>query len=239
MSLRAEGLQKRFGRRQVVHDVALEVHPGETVGLLGPNGAGKTTTFYMVVGIEAPDAGDVWLDDVRLTGEPLWRRARRGIRYLPQEPSVFQRMTVLDNVEAVLEVAGFPRAERRRRAEAVLADFKLDHILGQRGYMLSGGERRRLEIARAMATEPAWFLLDEPFAGIDPIAVADLQDLVRSICERGIGVLISDHNVRETLRLCDRAYVMHEGRVVVEGDAATIAADPLAREVYLGAGFEL
>ncbi len=239
MTLQALGLRKRFGKRTVVDGVDIEVQPGETVGLLGPNGAGKTTTFYMVVGIERPDEGRVLVDDIEITGEPLYKRARRGIRYLPQEASVFQRLTVLENVEAVLEIGGIPADERRREAEQVLAEFRLDHILGQRGYMLSGGERRRLEIARAMATRPAFFLLDEPFAGIDPIAVQDLQALVRSICARGIGVLISDHNVRETLTLCDRAYVMAEGRVVVTGDAEAIAADPLARRIYLGEEFRL
>lgn len=237
--LAAIGLRKRYGRRWVVDGVDIHIRPGETVGLLGPNGAGKTTSFYMVVGIERPDAGSVCLDDIDITGRPLHGRARLGIRYLPQEPSVFQRLTVLDNLLAVLEIARTPRSERRALAMATLEEFGIAHLIHQRAYMLSGGERRRLEIARAMVTQPRYFLLDEPFAGIDPIAVADLQALVRGICARGIGVLISDHNVRETLTLCDRAYIMHEGRVVSEGDPDTITASEIARRVYLGEEFRL
>ncbi|RMF16482.1 MAG: LPS export ABC transporter ATP-binding protein [Candidatus Dadabacteria bacterium] len=239
MNLTASGLRKRFGRRWVVEGVDIEVRPGETVGLLGPNGAGKTTTFYMLVGIERPDAGTVRIGDHEVTHEPLYKRARRGIRYLPQEPSVFQRMTVIDNIIAVLEIAGVPREQRRLIARERLEEFGLSHLERQRGYMLSGGERRRLEIARAMATEPAFFLLDEPFAGIDPLAVEDLQRLVRGICQRGIGVLISDHNVRETLTLCDRAYVMDAGAVLVEGAPEQITSHAEARARYLGEKFRL
>jgi len=233
------GLTKAYRGRTVVDAVDLHVEAGETVGLLGPNGAGKTTTFYMIVGIERPDAGDVYLGDRRLTRLPLFRRARYGIRYLPQEPSVFQRLSARDNVLAVLEVAKVPRRERLERARRLLTEFGIAHVADSKAYTLSGGERRRLEIARAMATDPAFFLLDEPFAGIDPLAVQDLQALVRSLCDRGIGVLISDHNVRETLQLCDRAYLMHEGRVLLEGDAEAIVADEQARKHYLGEAFRL
>lgn len=237
--LSAQGLRKRYGQRWVVDGVNLQVAPGETVGLLGPNGAGKTTTFYMVVGIEKPDAGSVHLNNNDITHQPLYQRARHGVRYLPQEPSVFQRMTAMDNIVAVLEVAGVPASERRAIARDRLAEFGIDHLSEQQGFMLSGGERRRLEIARAMATPPSYFLLDEPFAGIDPIAVQDLQQLVRGICKRGIGVLISDHNVRETLALCDRAYVMHAGHVISEGSPEKITGDPKVRQVYLGEGFQM
>jgi len=237
--LEALNLSKQFGRRTVVDSVSITVNRGETVGLLGPNGAGKTTTFYMVVGIEQADAGTVKIDGTDVTKEPLYKRARRGVRYLPQEASVFQRLSVIDNIIAVLEIAGVAKSERVKIARHKLAEFGLEDLEKQKGYMLSGGERRRLEIARAMATEPNYFLLDEPFAGIDPIAVQDLQTLVRGICQRGIGVLISDHNVRETLALCDRAYVMNEGRVLIEGKSAEIVADENTRKIYLGDGFSL
>ncbi len=238
-TLAASGLRKQYSRRWVVDGIDLHVGAGETVGLLGPNGAGKTTTFYMVVGIETPDAGSVRLGDEDITNLPLFERARRGVRYLPQEPSVFQRLTALENLIAVLEIAGYPKQQIRDRAHQTLAEFGIDHLSNQQGITLSGGERRRLEIARAMVTEPDFFLLDEPFAGIDPIAVQDLKTLVRDICTRGIGVLISDHNVRETLSICDRAYVMHEGRLMIEGDPETITNSEDARQVYLGDAFRL
>jgi lipopolysaccharide export system ATP-binding protein len=238
-TLRTLGLKKKYQDRYVVNGVDLEVSAGEVVGLLGPNGAGKTTTFYMVVGLCRPDAGTVILDTEDITGLPMHIRARKGISYLPQEPSVFRKLTVKDNLLAVLEALGFPAKKRLNIMEKLLSDFKITHIAQTKGYALSGGERRRVEIARALATGPDFILLDEPFAGIDPIAVLDLQNIINELKAMGIGVLISDHNVRETLRVCDKAYILNNGQVLESGDPMHIAASRKAREIYLGDRFSL
>jgi len=237
--LEAQGLVKRFGRKTAVEGVDLWVERGEVVGLLGPNGAGKTTTFYMVVGLIRPDAGRVLLGGEEITRLPMYQRARRGVGYLPQEASVFRRLTVRQNVFAVLEARGVPRAEAEARTEAVLETLAIRHIADRKGHFLSGGERRRVEIARALATQPAFILLDEPFAGIDPIAVADLREQILRLRTLGIGVILSDHNVRETLSVCDRAYIVSEGAVLEEGTPETIVNSQRARTVYLGEGFRL
>lgn len=237
--LTARGLCKSYQRRQVVADVDLDVVSGEVVGLLGPNGAGKTTSFYMVVGLVRPDAGKVMLDDHDLTEVPMHRRARLGISYLAQEPSVFRKLTVEQNLLAILETIETNPALREVRKERLLEDFRLTHVARSYGYALSGGERRRTEIARALVLEPRFILLDEPFAGIDPLAVIDIQEIIAQLKGRGIGVLISDHNVRETLTVCDRAYILNEGRILEEGDPETIAASPRARAIYLGEKFRL
>lgn len=238
-SLRIRELVKNYGGRCVVDHVNLDLEQGEIVGLLGPNGAGKSTTFYMVVGIIRPDAGTVHLDGKNIANDPMYLRARKGIAYLPQEPSVFRKLTVEENVMAILETLDLGRAERRERLKALLGDLNISHLARNKAERLSGGERRRLEISRALVTEPSFILLDEPFAGIDPIAVAEIQGLIRSLKDRGIGVLISDHNVRETLKVCDRAYIMHEGRILEEGVPEMIARSERARETYLGQGFSL
>jgi lipopolysaccharide export system ATP-binding protein len=238
-TLYTEGLAKGFNRRMVVKGVDLEVRSGEVVGLLGPNGAGKTTTFYMVVGLCRPDKGRVFLDGEAITGLPMYQRARRGISYLPQEPSVFRRLTVRDNLMAVLETMPMEPVRRRERVEELLGEFRIEHIATSRGYALSGGERRRVEIARALATDPAFILLDEPFAGIDPIAVIDIQNIITALKEKGLGVLISDHNVRETLGVCDKAYIMNAGEVLECGDPVQISQSKKAREIYLGDKFRL
>jgi lipopolysaccharide export system ATP-binding protein len=222
-----------------VAGVNLELGSGEVVGLLGPNGAGKTTSFYMVVGLVRPDAGTVQLNGVDLAGEPMYRRARAGISYLPQEASIFRRMSVRDNLLAVFETLDLGREERERRLQGLLEDFRIEHIAGSQGFALSGGERRRVEIARALVLQPSFILLDEPFAGIDPIAVADIQGLIGQLRARGIGVLISDHNVRETLGVCDRAYIMNEGGILESGTPEEIASSPRARAIYLGDKFRL
>jgi lipopolysaccharide export system ATP-binding protein len=237
--LAAQGLCKAYQRRQVVAAVDLDVASGEVVGLLGPNGAGKTTSFYMVVGLVRPDAGEVMFDDRDITSMPMHQRARLGISYLPQEPSVFRRLTVEQNLLAILETVEKDRAARELRKDRLLEEFRLQHVAGSFGYALSGGERRRTEIARALVLEPRFILLDEPFAGIDPLAVLDIQEIIAQLKGRGIGVLISDHNVRETLSVCDRAYILNEGRILEEGDPATIAASPRARAIYLGDKFRL
>jgi lipopolysaccharide export system ATP-binding protein len=237
--LRSEGLVKRYRKRTVVSDVSVEVRRGEVVGLLGPNGAGKTTTFYMIVGMIRPDGGRVFLDDTEITATPMYRRARLGVGYLPQEASVFRKMTVEENILAVLQTMGLPAARRKERCERLLTDFSITHIARSRGYMLSGGERRRTEIARALATEPGFILLDEPFAGIDPIAVEEIMKIVGSLRERGIGVLVTDHNVHETLSITDRAYLLFEGRILRAGTAESLANDPDARKLYLGEKFKL
>jgi lipopolysaccharide export system ATP-binding protein len=238
-TLRTLGLKKKYQDRYVVNGVDLEVSAGEVVGLLGPNGAGKTTTFYMVVGLCRPDAGTVILDTEDITGLPMHIRARKGISYLPQEPSVFRKLTVKENLLAVLEALGFPTKKRLNIMEKLLSDFKITHIAQTKGYALSGGERRRVEIARALATGPDFILLDEPFAGIDPIAVLDLQNIINELKAMGIGILISDHNVRETLRVCDKAYILNNGQVLESGDPMHIAASRKAREIYLGDRFSL
>jgi len=223
----------------VVTAVDMEVASGEVVGLLGPNGAGKTTSFYMVVGLVRPDSGQVLLDDQDLTRVPMHQRARLGISYLAQEPSVFRRLTVEENLLAILETVEKRPVQREQRKDRLLEEFRLQHVARSFGYALSGGERRRTEIARALVLEPRFMLLDEPFAGIDPIAVLDIQEIIAQLQGRGIGVLISDHNVRETLGVCDRAYILNEGRILEEGDPAAIAASPRARAIYLGEQFRL
>jgi lipopolysaccharide export system ATP-binding protein len=233
------GLKKSFGDRVVVNGVDLEVASGEVVGLLGPNGAGKTTTFYMVVGLCRPDTGRVLIGDEDITGLPMYLRARKGISYLPQEPSVFRRLTVRDNLVAVLEAREMDAEERNLLVDRLLADLKISHVAHVKGYALSGGERRRVEIARALATEPDFILLDEPFAGIDPLAVLDIQNIITELKTRGIGILISDHNVRETLGVCDKAYILNEGVVLEHGDPKKIAESKTAREIYLGDNFSL
>ena len=235
----ATGLMKSYGNRQVVAGVDLSIESGMVVGLLGPNGAGKTTTFYMVVGLTNPDSGQVFIDDSEITELPMYQRARRGISYLPQEASVFRKLSVRDNLMAILEVVEPDSANRIHRMEQLLEEFGIAHIASAKGYSLSGGERRRVEIARALITSPAFILLDEPFAGIDPIAVAEIQKLIVSLKRRNIGVLISDHNVRETLGVCDMAYIMSEGEVLEFGTPDEIATSRKAREIYLGDDFRL
>ncbi len=236
----ARNLAKTYGARTVVRDLSLEVGAGEIVGLLGPNGAGKTTAFYMIVGLVPADAGRILLDDLDLTHEPIHRRARAGIGYLPQEASVFRKLSVEDNILAILETrAGLDREARRARCEEILADLRIDHVRRSPGMALSGGERRRVEIARALAADPQFLLLDEPFAGVDPISVLDIQRIVRELAARGIGVLITDHNVRETLGVCRRSYIIGDGIVIAQGEAEEILANPRVREVYLGESFRL
>jgi lipopolysaccharide export system ATP-binding protein len=237
--LRAERLRKRYKARAVVQDVSLEVSSGEVVGLLGPNGAGKTTCFYMIVGLIAADAGRIHLDDLELTHMPIHRRARLGLSYLPQENSVFRRLTVEENVRAILELQGLAEAAIAARLDELLRDLNIAHLRRHGAISLSGGERRRLEIARALATRPAFILLDEPFAGVDPIAVLDIQRIIRFLKERSIGVLITDHNVRETLGICDRAYIINEGAVLASGDPGEIVYNEHVRRVYLGEHFRM
>jgi lipopolysaccharide export system ATP-binding protein len=235
----AHGLAKSFGKRVVVRDVSIAVRRGEAVGLLGPNGAGKTTVFTMIMGLVKPDAGSISLDGHVITRLPLFQRGQLGIGYLPQEPSIFRGLSVRGNIMAVLENHVKGRAQRQARLEALLDEFSISHLANSNALALSGGERRRVEIARALAADPAFMLLDEPFAGVDPIAVSEVKGLVRQLTRRGIGVLITDHAVRETLGLVDRAYVIHGGKVMIQGRPETISADPDARRVYLGEGFEL
>jgi lipopolysaccharide export system ATP-binding protein len=238
-SLRTVGLRKCYRKRCVVNDVSLYVQPGEIVGLLGPNGAGKTTTFYMIVGLEDPDAGEIYLGDQSITSLPMYLRARRGISYLPQEPSIFRKMTVEQNILAILETLKLSKPERRQRLEALLEELGIAHVRRTVGYALSGGERRRTEIARSLVIEPQFMLLDEPLAGIDPLAVLDIQQIVRHLKARGIGVLITDHNVRETLAITDRAYIINEGKIFRSGAPEELTNDPDVRRVYLGEGFRL
>ncbi len=235
----AHGLAKSFGRTAVVHDVSIAVRRGEAVGLLGPNGAGKTTVFTIIMGLIKPDSGEVMLDGRAITHLPLFQRGRLGIGYLPQEPSIFRGLNVRDNILAILEGHVRSGAERRARLKELLDEFGIAHLEKASALGLSGGERRRVEIARAMAADPAFMLLDEPFAGVDPIAVAEVKALVRQLTRRGIGVLITDHSVRETLSLVDRAYLIHGGRVMIQGKPETITADPEARRVYLGDSFSV
>jgi lipopolysaccharide export system ATP-binding protein len=236
----ARNLAKRYQSRQVVHDVSLTVQSGEVVGLLGPNGAGKTTSFYMIIGMIQSDAGTVHLNRKELTSFPMHARAQLGLGYLPQEPSVFRRLTVADNILAILETRPqLTQGQRQRRLESLFRELRIGHLHESRGDSLSGGERRRVEIARALAAEPRFMLLDEPFAGVDPLSIVDIQDIIRHLSSRGIGVLITDHNVRETLGICDRAYIVNEGQIIAEGDADEILTNDRVREVYLGHEFRL
>ena len=237
--LRTEQLYKQFKRRTVVNDVSIELAPGEIVGLLGPNGSGKTTTFRMIVGLLRPTSGRVWFCGQDVTSMPMYRRARQGMAYLPQEPSIFRQLTVRQNLLAVLEYQPLTAPQRKARADALMDELGISHLAGNPAYTLSGGERRRTEICRALVTEPKIFLLDEPFAGIDPIAVDDLQDSVATLKNKGIGVLITDHNVREMLEITDRAFILSEGRVSVAGTPREIAENPLARRTYLGEKFKI
>ncbi len=238
--LRTEGLKKRYKKRQVVKGVNLSIKQGEIVGLLGPNGAGKTTTFYMVVGLIRPNEGRIFLDDKEITRLPMYRRARMGIGYLPQESSVFRRLSVEDNIKGILEMAtSLSRKEIREKTEQLLEEFGITHVRKNPGMHLSGGERRRTEIARALALDPKFILLDEPFAGVDPIAVEDIQKIVKKLVKKNIGVLITDHNVYETLSITDRAYLLFEGNIIKEGTAEELAEDPQVRKVYLGEKFKL
>ena len=237
--LRAENLVKRYKKRTVVRGVSIDVRQGEVVGLLGPNGAGKTTTFYMIVGMISPNEGKVYLDDTEITKIAMYRRARMGIGYLPQEASVFRKMSVEENILAVLQMMDMTAAGRSAKCEQLMADFNIAHLARSKGYMLSGGERRRTEIARALATDPHFILLDEPFAGIDPIAVEEIMRIVAALKQRGIGVLVTDHNVHETLSITDRAYLLFEGQILKAGTSESLADDPEARKLYLGEKFKL
>lgn len=237
--LQAKGLCKTYNKRKVVNQVDLQVRSGEVIGLLGPNGAGKTTSFYMVVGLVRPDQGKVFLDEHEITDLPMYQRARRGISYLPQEASVFKKLTVEENLLAILENLGLSAAKCRKQMLKLLEDLRLTHVAKSFGYALSGGERRRLEIARALVIEPDFILLDEPFAGIDPIAVIDIQNIIAELKAQGIGILISDHNVRETLGVCDQAYILSDGQVLEYGTPDKITASSRAREIYLGEKFRL
>jgi lipopolysaccharide export system ATP-binding protein len=239
-TLSANTLRKQYRTKIAVEDVSLHVGSGEIVGLLGPNGAGKTTCFYMVVGLIKADAGSIYLDDINLTDAPVHERAKAGIGYLPQEASVFRTLTTQDNIRAILELRkDLDRAGRAQLLQQLLSEFNLEGVAKSLGQSLSGGERRRLEIARALASEPRFMLLDEPFAGVDPISVGDIKREIRDLSRRGIGVLITDHNVKETLDICDRAYIVHQGHIIAEGDANTILADQKVREVYLGESFTI
>lgn len=236
-TLRTENLVKSYRKRKVVNQVSIEVRQGEVVGLLGPNGAGKTTTFYMVVGLTRPDSGRIILNGEDLTHFPMYQRARKGIGYLPQEPSVFRKLTVEENLVAVLESQKLSSFECKKRARALLRELNILHIKNAKTYSLSGGERRRVEISRSLATSPAFILLDEPFAGIDPIAVSDIQSIIAHLKKIGIGVLITDHNVRETLSITDRAYIISEGKIIAAGDPNTVAQDENVKKIYLGEQF--
>ena len=237
--LHTEGLTKSYGARTVVRDVNLDLSSGEVVGLLGPNGAGKTTTFAMVVGLIGPDSGRVVLDGQDVTADPMYIRARKGIGYLPQEPSIFRGLTVEQNIRAILETLSLDRDERRERLQALLDELNLTPLARAKAHSLSGGERRRVEITRALAVQPKFMLLDEPFAGIDPIAVAEIQKIIFHLKQRGIGLLVTDHNVRETLRITDRAYIVHDGVIFRSGTPASLAADGDVKRIYLGADFRL
>lgn len=239
MILRAENIVKKYGRRTVVKDVSFHVNQGEIVGLLGPNGAGKTTSFYMIVGLIKPLSGKIYLDEEEITNLPVYRRAKKGIGYLAQEASVFRKLSIEDNLKAVLEMTDYPKDYQQEKLESLLLEFGLQHIRKSKGYQLSGGERRRTEIARALAIDPKFILLDEPFAGVDPIAVEDIQNIVSKLKEKNIGVLITDHNVHETLSITNRSYLLFEGSIMKAGTAQELADDPDVRRVYLGQNFEL
>lgn len=239
MMLRVSDLKKRYGKKIVVNGVNLELKKGEIVGLLGPNGAGKTTTFYMITGMIQPNKGRIYLGEEDITDLPMYKRARKGIGYLAQEPSIFSKLTVEDNLRLVLEMTNFPKTVQKEKLEKILEDLSITAIRKSKGYNLSGGERRRVEISRALVIDPDFILLDEPFAGIDPIAVEDIQGIIHSLKKRGIGVLITDHNVRETLSVTDRAYLLYDGSILMSGTAASLADDPEARKLYLGEKFKL
>jgi lipopolysaccharide export system ATP-binding protein len=239
MMLRTEGLVKRYGKRTVVNDVSINVRQGEIVGLLGPNGAGKTTSFYMTTGLIIPNAGHIYLDDQEITKYPVYKRARAGVGYLPQEASVFRKLSVEDNIMAVLEMTGRPREYQLQKLESLIKELRLEKVRKNLGDRLSGGERRRTEIARCLAIDPKFIMLDEPFAGVDPIAVEDIQHIVWQLKYRNIGILITDHNVHETLSITDRAYLLFEGRILFKGSPEELAANPIVKEKYLGRDFEL
>lgn len=239
MGILAEGLVKEYNKRRVVDGVSVSVNPGEVVGLLGPNGAGKTTSFYMIVGLERPQAGIISINGRDVTRLPMHLRAKFGVAYLAQEPSVFRKLTVEENILSILELRLGNKSERKMECDRLLTEFNLNRVRKQKGYMLSGGERRRVEITRALAQDPQFILLDEPFTGVDPIAVADLQDIVRGLKNKGLGVLITDHSVRETLAITDRAYIMYSGKILVSGSSQEIAEDETAREYYLGDRFNM
>lgn len=237
--LTIKDISKTYKKRKVVDGASFSVESGQVVGLLGPNGAGKTTSFYMVVGIVQPDSGSINLDEEDISNEPMYKRARVGLSYLAQEPSIFRKLTVAENIIVALEAHGYSGAQRAEKLEQLIADFRIDHIRDSYGYALSGGERRRVEIARALAGSPKFLLLDEPFAGIDPIAVGDIQNIIRELKAKGIGVLITDHNVRETLGICDYAYILKDGKIQVSGNSDEIANSEIARKFYLGENFRL
>ncbi|MBQ1511637.1 MAG: LPS export ABC transporter ATP-binding protein [Selenomonadaceae bacterium] len=239
MHIEAKNLVKKFKQRVVVDRVSLRMEKGEIVGLLGPNGAGKTTTFYMIVGLERPTSGEVFVSDINITRLPMHRRAALGISYLAQEASIFRKLTVEENLMAILETTELSKAEQKNKYEELLEEFHIGQVRERKGTELSGGERRRVEIARCLALEPQFILLDEPFAGVDPLAVADIQEIIQYLRQRGMGILITDHNVRETLQIVDRAYILNEGKILLEGDSNTIATSPVAKKFYLGDKFTL
>ncbi|MCW8898890.1 MAG: LPS export ABC transporter ATP-binding protein [Flavobacteriales bacterium] len=239
MILRAENIIKKYGKRTVVQGVSIDVKQGEIVGLLGPNGAGKTTSFYMIVGLVQPNEGEIFLDDKNITKLPMYKRAQMGIGYLPQEVSVFRKLSVEDNISAILEMMDLTKAQQKEKLESLIEEFGLGHVRKNLGHNLSGGEKRRTEIARALASDPSFILLDEPFAGVDPIAVEDIQSIVATLKQKNIGILITDHNVQETLSITDRAYLLFEGNILKAGTAEELAADEQVRRVYLGQSFEL
>jgi len=239
MSIITEKLVKVYNAQRVVDEVNLEVKRGEIVGLLGPNGAGKTTTFYMVVGLIKPEQGDIFLDEHKITSLAMYKRARKGIGYLAQEASVFRKLTVRQNIMAILEARDIDEREIRERAEELMAEFHIEHLSKRKGYQLSGGERRRVEIARSLAADPSFILLDEPFTGVDPIAISDIQEIIKYLKKKGLGVLITDHSVRETLSITDRAYIMHEGKILLSGTSQEVSESELARKFYLGEKFKI
>ena len=239
MHIEAKNLVKSFKKRVVVNNVSLRVEKGEIVGLLGPNGAGKTTSFYMIVGLEKPDSGEIFISDVNISNLPMYRRAELGISYLTQEASIFRKLTVEENIMAILETLKISKDEAKKRLENLIKEFNIGHVRERKGTELSGGERRRVEIARCLSLEPQFILLDEPFAGVDPLAVADIQNIIKYLRERGMGILITDHNVRETLNIVDRAYILNEGKILLEGKAMEIAESPVAKKFYLGDNFKL
>lgn len=237
--LKIEGLVKGYNGRKVVNSINIEIGRGEIVGLLGPNGAGKTTTFYMVVGLIEPDSGKILFDDKEITRMPMYRRAREGMGYLCQEDSVFRKLTVKENIMSILETLGLPRQERNRRLDRLLNELGISHLAENKAYTLSGGERRRLEITRALVTEPSFLLLDEPFSGIDPIAVFEAQQIIQRLKEKGLGILLTDHSVRETLSITDHSYIMHEGKILISGTSQELISSPKARQIYLGEQFTM